>query len=98
MITIGSQQSLAGALTDDHQWLVLTTKGGQVYVYTFNGSEFVFKESLGTFPGEISYHLSLTNDHLYMAFIVEHEYGYVYKYNGTNFTLYARMTETYRPS
>ena len=28
----------AAAITDDHQWLILTKNGGRVHVYTFNGT------------------------------------------------------------
>ena len=62
--------SYAGALTDDHLWLVLTNTNGYVYIYTFNGSQYVHKETLNRFSSYATRYLSLTNDHLYMAFSI----------------------------
>ena len=69
-ITIDNSTSYAGALTDDHLWLVLTKYNGYVYIYTFNGSQFVHKETLNQFSSYVLPYLSLTNDHLYMAFAI----------------------------
>ena len=94
-IIIGTVKNEAGAITDDHQWLILTKNDGWVYIYTFNETEFVHKETINNrFPGYITY-LSITNDHMYIAFIVYQSNCYVYKYNGTNFTLYQNITMSY---
>ena len=68
--TIDNSMSSASALTDDHLWLVLTDWNRYVYIYTFNGSQFVHKETLNQFSNHVVRHLSLTNDHLYMAFVI----------------------------
>ena len=87
--------SVAGAMTDDHQWLVLTQTTGFFYIYTFNGTMFVLKESHPS-PVFISPHLFITNDHIYIAFLIHLENAYVYKYDGTNYTLYANISDTYK--
>ena len=51
-------------MTDDHLWLVLANYNGYVYIYTFNGSQFVHKETLNQFSSYVLPYLSLTNDHL----------------------------------
>ena len=57
-------------MTDDHLWLVLTNYNGYVYIYIFDGSQFVHKETLNRFSNVASHQFSLTNDHLYMAFVI----------------------------
>ena len=36
--SISATTNQAGAITDDHQWLVIPKDDGWVYIYTFNGS------------------------------------------------------------
>ena len=44
-ITISNDSStgLSGAITDDHEWIVFGKDTGNVYVYKYNGLQFVHK-------------------------------------------------------
>ena len=66
-----------------------------MYAYTFDGTEFVHKETINhDFPSHITT-VSITNDHMFLAFMVYGSHAYVYKYDGTNFTLYQNITMSY---
>ena len=94
-LRINSNTNRAGAITDDHQWLILTKNNGKVYVYAFNGTKFTHKETINyDFPNYIT-SVSITNDHMYLAFMIASSNAYVYEYNGTNFTLYQNITMNY---
>ena len=81
-------------MTDDHEWVVLVLNDGRVLVHTFNGMEFLHKETLAhQSSSRMVSPLSLTNDHQYMAFVIDYN-AYVYKYDGGNFTLYAAISNT----
>ena len=68
-IDIDDNANEAAAITDDHQWLILTKNNGRVYVYTFNGAEFIHKETINyDFRGYIT-SVSITNDHMFLAFM-----------------------------
>ena len=61
-------------------------------MYTFNGTQFIHKETINHQFASWITSLTITNDHMYLAFMVYNSNAYVYKHNGTNFTLYQNIS------
>ena len=76
-----SERIYAGAITDDHMWMVFGKSSGYVYVYTFNGNEFILNQTIFE-ESELVSSVALTNDHLMLA-IATYPHIFIYKYNGT---------------
>lgn len=83
----------AGAITDDHMWLIYTKDSGYVHIYNFNNGtqQFELKETISGFLSRIS-SVSITNDHMYLAFALFNQFVYVYVFDGTNFTQLQQIT------
>ena len=81
----GSSHTLAGAITDDHEWVVFGTRYSTrvVDVYKFDGEEYKLNQTIviGTYVRSIA----LTQDHSFLVVGTSGYYVYVYKHNGTQF-------------
>ena len=78
----GSWTVDAGALTDDHQWLIAPQDSGFTYIYKFNNSQYNLYQNLSKVTTYVS-SVSITNDHQFLALGTNGTEVLIYKFDGS---------------
>ena len=78
----GSWTVDAGALTDDHQWLIAPQDSGFTYIYKFNNSQYNLYQNLSKVTTYVS-SVSITNDHQFLALGTNGTEVLIYQFDGS---------------
>ena len=88
----GQGSTHAGAITDDHQWVVFSTYSSpySLYAYQLNGSSYELNQTISVVDD--IWTQAITPDHTFMVAGEQGYYVYVYKHNGTQFNSLQNFT------
>ena len=90
----GSTATRAGAITDDHEWIVFGTwnSPSEIEIHKFNGSKYEPYQTISVSNNVRN--VAITPDHAFLAAGTFGDYVFVYKYNGTEFVYLQNFTYT----
>ena len=83
----------AGAITDDHEWVVFGTHTGNIHIYKLSGESY-FEDQTFNLPNEQARDIALTQDHSFLVIGNVVNNVFVYKHDGTKFNLLQTLTFT----
>lgn len=89
MITEASDTSnaKAGALSDDHMWLIFARHSGNIFVYKFESGTYSLHQTF-QHSATILRSISLTTDNIFFAVSSVGSFVWIYKFDGTNYNQY----------